>query len=158
MFAVLVAGRLVQTNSTQVDATKLLFSLERSDTIHNLAVFLTGVSPLPPDAGAIVWLSYPPYDSWQYLGHLTNEKPSAMFRVHQNTTSPHTSNQFGQFGRNHEIRVNEAKLGVELAPIFQIEHQFGSYDSKKLTPQQQENFAQKLAEGVFNYLASFSQV
>jgi hypothetical protein len=45
---------------------------------------------------------------------------------------------------------------VEIANLKEIEHQFGSYESKKITPEKQSQLAQKVAENALNYLDSFS--
>lgn len=52
----------------------------------------------------------------------------------------------------------EAQVGIEIANLKEIEHQFGNYESKKLTPEKQEALAQKIAENVMNYLDSFAFV
>lgn len=83
MFACLVAGELVQTECVQVSETQFAFSIEKATTIRNLAVFMTGSEPFPDGLGAIVHFSWPPYNNWQVLGHLTNAKPSAIFAVRQ---------------------------------------------------------------------------
>lgn len=89
MFGVLVAGRLVQTNAQQVSATNLVFPLDNATEIQTICVFLTGSQPLPPGAASIIWLGWPPFNSWKYLGYLTNERPSAVFKLTQVFLNPH---------------------------------------------------------------------
>jgi hypothetical protein len=83
MFAVIVAGRPVQTNFQQVDATKYAIVLDNAATINHITVFLYG-DPLPPAYGAGVYLLWPNKD-WAFLGWLSNDKPSAIFRLKSNT-------------------------------------------------------------------------
>lgn len=94
MFACLVAGELVQTECIQVSETQFAFSIEKAtSTIRNLAVFMTGSEPFPEGLGALVHFAWPPYENWQVLGYLSNEKPSAIFAVrqsHQVTASSST--------------------------------------------------------------------
>lgn len=52
MFAVLVSGRLVQTDFQQVDANKFLINIPNVDEVNHIAVFMTGTQPLPVDMGA----------------------------------------------------------------------------------------------------------
>lgn len=47
MFGVLVSGRLVQTNFQQVSPTKIVFPLDNATDVHHVAVFMTGMQPLP---------------------------------------------------------------------------------------------------------------
>jgi hypothetical protein len=52
MFALVVAGRLVQTDFQQVDAQKYLFQIYDATEVNHLVVFLTGT--LPEGYGATV--------------------------------------------------------------------------------------------------------
>ena len=54
MFGCIVAGRLVQTNMQQVDASKYLFELTDPSSINHLVVFLTGLQAFPPGYAATV--------------------------------------------------------------------------------------------------------
>ena len=52
MFAVLVSGRLVQTDFQQVDSNKFLINIPNINEVNHFAVFMTGTQPLPADMGA----------------------------------------------------------------------------------------------------------
>eukprot|EP00842_Homolaphlyctis_polyrhiza_P005228 jgi/Hompol1/5706/HPOL_001107-RA len=79
MFGCIVAGRLY------------VFELPDPASINHLVVFLTGSAPFPPGYAATVhflWQVAAPYSwpslvtpSWTLLGHISNEKPSAIFRL-----------------------------------------------------------------------------
>jgi hypothetical protein len=59
MFALVVAGRLVQTDFQQIDAQKYLFQIHEANQVNHLVVFLTGT--LPEGYGATVhflWYFY----------------------------------------------------------------------------------------------------
>ncbi|KAJ3400565.1 hypothetical protein HDU80_006845 [Chytriomyces hyalinus] len=95
MFGCIVAGRLVQTNLQQVDQTKYVFELHDAKAINHIVVFLTGV-PFPQGYGATVHFLWPNPSSaptWQLLGYLSNEKPSAVFKLGQKHTSSNSFNQ-----------------------------------------------------------------
>ncbi|KAI8822576.1 uncharacterized protein EV422DRAFT_524534 [Fimicolochytrium jonesii] len=84
MFGCIIAGRLVQTNMQQVDATKYVFDLEDPQSINHIVVFMTGVQAFPPGFAATVhflWPSPSAAPQWQLLGMLSNEKPSAIFKL-----------------------------------------------------------------------------
>ncbi len=88
MFGCLVSGRIVQTNAQQVDANRFIFILEKANQVQHLAVFLLGsvyVSKLhtfqssiikltyykralPDGFGASIFLGWPPFQDWKYLG------------------------------------------------------------------------------------------
>lgn len=100
MFGVLVSGRLVQTAAQQVSPSKMVFALDNATDVQTLVVFLTGQSPLPQGACAVVWLGWPPFNSWKYLGYLTNERPSAVYKVTQARDVQEGMAAFGQFQFN----------------------------------------------------------
>lgn len=85
MFAIVVSGRLVQTDFQQVDVNKFLITIPNVDTINHIVVFMTGTVPLQPDMGASIHFSWPnvnqPVTVWKYLGMLNNDKPSAIFKI-----------------------------------------------------------------------------
>ena len=65
MFGVIAAGRMIDTNLTQVDATKYLVQLHDAKSINHLVVFLLGTIPFPPNFGASVHFLWPsPNPSW----------------------------------------------------------------------------------------------
>ncbi|KAI9229334.1 MAG: hypothetical protein DHS80DRAFT_14181 [Piptocephalis tieghemiana] len=80
MFGCLAAGRLVQTEMQQVEETKWIVSLPDARSINHLVVFLLGTMPFPQGYAATVHLEWPG-QPWRYLGILSNEKPSAIFRI-----------------------------------------------------------------------------
>ncbi|TPX33546.1 hypothetical protein SeMB42_g07455 [Synchytrium endobioticum] len=84
MFGCIVSGRLVQTNLQQVDATKWVFELSDAQNINHIVVFLTGHQLLPAGYGCTVYLHWPgtpQTTSWKLLGMISNEKPSAIFKL-----------------------------------------------------------------------------
>lgn len=85
MFGCLVAGRLVQTDAVQVSSDKFVFNLPDYENVNHVVVFMLGTVPFPPGMGGAVYFSFPDPASggpvWQLLGFITNDKPSAIFRI-----------------------------------------------------------------------------
>jgi protein Hikeshi len=84
MFACLAAGRAVQTAMTVVGPGQYVCVLPDAKTVHHMVVFLTGQQPFEPGLAATVHFGWPAADGvigWQYLGFLSNDKPSAVFKV-----------------------------------------------------------------------------
>ncbi|XP_076022180.1 protein Hikeshi isoform X2 [Genypterus blacodes] len=85
MFGCLVAGRLVQTDAVQVSSDKFVFNLPDYENVNHVVVFMLGTVPFPAGMGGAVYLSFPDPASgsavWQLLGFITNDKPSAIFRI-----------------------------------------------------------------------------
>ena len=84
MFGLIVAGRLVSTNWEQISATNVVSEIPDADSVNHLVVFLTGSIPFPDGMGGAVYFCWPPpgggEQSWQLLGTINNNKPSAIFR------------------------------------------------------------------------------
>ncbi|KAJ1553651.1 Coiled-coil domain-containing protein 81, partial [Cladochytrium tenue] len=137
MFGCIVAGRLVQTNMQQVDATKYIFELPDARSINHIVVFMTGTQPFPDGFGATVYFLWPNPDStptWQLLGLLSNEKPSAVFKLGGvrrpasstafSSTASLISDEGGMMDADFDPAVNAdasppitATLGISVEPL-----------------------------------------
>ncbi|XP_067259817.1 protein Hikeshi isoform X2 [Chanodichthys erythropterus] len=84
MFGCLVAGRLVQTDAQQVASDKFVFNLPDCENVNHVVVFMLGTVPFPAGMGGAVYFSFPDPavgQVWQLLGFITNDKPSAIFKI-----------------------------------------------------------------------------
>ena len=88
MFGLLVSGRLVDTGFRQVDSTHAMIDVDGVGSFNHIVVFLTGQQPFPDGTGGAVYFSWPNPDAigqgasaWHYLGMISNQKPSAIFKV-----------------------------------------------------------------------------
>lgn len=74
----------VQTDFAPLSETQFLITISEADTINHLVVFLTGLAPLPVGTVGMVYWSWPDPaapPNWQLLGHISNTKPSAIFKI-----------------------------------------------------------------------------
>jgi hypothetical protein len=114
--------------------------------------------------GGSVYFSWPDPNapqSWQYLGFVSNEKPSAVFRLtklregltnNQDSTGLVPYNNFA-FNQIHVSHV--AQIGISIEPLTEINQQTPSSN------QMAENFTtftMKTAENLFNYVSSFAKI
>ena len=68
----------------QIDDTHVLFNIFNAATINHIIVFLTGTGAFPEGMGGAIYFSWPSPEGemvWMFLGFITNEKPSAIFKV-----------------------------------------------------------------------------
>lgn len=70
MFGVIAAGRMVDTNPSQVDSTKYLVQLHDASSINHLVVFLLGSIPFPPGFGATVHFLWPSTTNPSWVGEM----------------------------------------------------------------------------------------
>ncbi|KAJ1934050.1 hypothetical protein EC988_008929 [Linderina pennispora] len=154
MFGCIVAGRLVQTNLRQVDVNKYVFELPEAHLINHLVVFLLGTIPFEPGYAATVHLLWPNKD-WQFLGVLSNDKPSAIFRL-KSTISPEEAAQMPHMN---------AELGISIEPVQAVEQEFqrarGTSQAvvpagQQVSPQTAQAFAQRTLSNLYEYAMSFA--
>jgi len=96
---------------------------------------MLGTVPFPEGYGATVHLHWPGQDEFQLLGMLSNEKPSAIFKV-----KPPSA-----------IIAEPAILGLSIQPLHSIQLPI----VPKATNSNPEIIAQKIANHLFTYLSSF---
>lgn len=158
-FALIVSGRLVQTDFQLVDAGKFLITIPNADSINHVVVFLTPNNPLPPDIGASVYFSWPDPVSpptWQYLGFISNDKPSAIFRITK-LKSVAGDTGMGSFGYSQPIVTQFAQIGISLEPLVQIAQLTADVSVNSLNSESLLTFAARTAENLFNYASSFAR-
>jgi len=132
MFGCCVAGRLLQTNLQQIDETKAAFELPAAETINHICVFLLGTVPFPDGYGATVHFFWPG-KGFQLLGMLSNEKPSAIFRLRGNFVSQSSSSQAAFSNPEQPTTAAPggvtAVLGISIEPLPQILEQVSALPS-----------------------------
>ncbi|KAF9795597.1 hypothetical protein SFRURICE_004969 [Spodoptera frugiperda] len=157
VFGLIVSGRLVQTDFAPLSETQFLITITEADNINHAVVFLTGVSPLPAGTVGMVYWSWPDPaapPNWQLLGHISNTKPSAIFKIgtlkklHELSSENKFISAFGQ-----QQICHNAQIGIAIEPESNVQLLASS------VAQQQNNyitFAQKMLEHLVNFVASFS--
>jgi len=160
MFGCVVAGRLVQTNLQQIDETHAIFELPNVSTINHICVFLLGTVPFPVGYGATVHFHWPGKGS-QLLGGLSNDKPSAIFRLRGTFSSQSTFNHASFQGAvDPSVATGDttAILGISVEPLVDIQTQLSSLPSALVKPQSAPDatlLAEKIVKHLFNYMSSF---
>ncbi|KAH9245257.1 hypothetical protein BASA81_017264 [Batrachochytrium salamandrivorans] len=76
-------GALSLVDWSKQTSNKYAFQLPDATSINHLVVFLTGAAPFPPGYAATVHFLWPSStnQTWTLLGHISNEKPSAIFKL-----------------------------------------------------------------------------
>ncbi|KAL1922438.1 uncharacterized protein VTP21DRAFT_9977 [Calcarisporiella thermophila] len=170
MFGLIVAGRLVQTNIQQVDANKFVFELSDAANINHIVVFLLGTIPFKPGFAATVHFQWP-NKPWQLLGMISNEKPSAIFRLRG--TSNAKSDVSGDMAMESSEPIS-ATLGISVEPEEQVQAQIQAQQQSQAQPQtgalsvfQQSSLlgpkagevgvaVQKILQHLYDYITSYA--
>ncbi|XP_059054663.1 protein OPI10 homolog [Achroia grisella] len=157
VFGLIVSGRLVQTDFTPLSETRYLIVIPEVDSINHAVVFLTGLAPLPLGTAAMVYWSWPDPaapPNWQLLGHISNSKPSAIFKIsnlkklHELSDENKFMSAFGQ-----QKICHDAQLGISIEPETNIQLLASSVADQA---SDYVTFAQKMLDNLVNFVASFS--
>ncbi|EFN62288.1 Protein OPI10-like protein [Camponotus floridanus] len=156
MFGIIVAGRLVQTDFHQIGENQFLITVPDADNINHIVVFLTGIIPFPDGMGGAVYFSWPDANAppnWQFLGYVSNAKPSAIFKI-LNLKKNHEfeNSNVGIFGIGKISHV--AQIGISIEPLVIIEQQAATVAAT--TTNTFVDFVQKMLTSFVNYVTSFT--
>ncbi|XP_060585406.1 protein OPI10 homolog [Ruditapes philippinarum] len=157
MFGIIVSGRLVQTDAQQVSENQILFNIPDADSINHIVVFMTGQVPFPDGLGGAVYFSWPSSagQSWLLLGHISNVKPSAIFKITnlKSSDSNNSSHPFGQM----EPQSHLAQIGISVEPLTELSQQTPATLTKTANVEPFVEFSKTMCENLFNYASSFTQ-
>lgn len=140
-----------------VSPGKFLFALNDPGTINHLVIFLTGERLFDPSTGASIFFNtdrgVAQAIPWKYLGILSNEKPSAIFKL--------------SAVKMDLDQVTCIEIGISIEPILVLEQQMmeNSAASSSTTalvlassaPPKALTIAQRIGESMFNYITSFAR-
>ncbi|XP_048835029.1 protein Hikeshi [Brienomyrus brachyistius] len=157
MFGCIVAGRLVQTEPQQVASDKFVFSLPDCENVNHVVVFMLGTMPFPTGTGGAVYFSFPDPNTspvWQLLGFITNDKPSAIFKISGLKAGVGGEHPFGMMSAPHMPSV--AQVGVSIESLEQLAQQTPLSSATVSTVDSFTQFTQKMLESLYNFSSSFA--
>lgn len=157
MFGCVVAGRLVQTDAVQVSDDKFVLNVADCEAVNHVVVFLLGTVPFPAGMGGAVYFSFPEPGGaagpvWQLLGFLTNDKPSAIFKISGLKAAVGASHPFGAMAPSPSI----AQVGVSVEALDQLAQQIPASSAAVSTVTSSLEFTQKMLDSLYNFASSFA--
>lgn len=160
MFGCLVAGRLVQTDAVQVAPDKFLFNLPDYENVNHVVVFMLGTVPFPAGMGGAVYFSFPDPASggapvWQLLGFITNDKPSAIFKISGLKAGEGGAHPFGTMASTAGS-PSAAQVGVSVEALDQLAQQIPVSGAAVSTVDSFLQFTQKMLDSLYNFASSFA--
>jgi len=163
-FSVLVSGRLLQRDGIQVDESKLVFNLENLESNNYLVVMMDMPGKAFPEGyGGSIYLSWADQNlGWQLLGHITNDKPSAIYKISglkkKKSDSLAPLHAFSGVSNNYNTSHQyHAQIGISMEPLTEIASQNSALNMSKITNASTfEQFTATMCTGLFNYASSFS--
>lgn len=145
-----------------------LITIPNAESINHVVVFLTGVTPLPPGTASCIFFSLPDPNAppnWNFLGHLTNEKPSAIYKLANITTSKlrnelavggDGSNQ-ASFNYIQDPVMHCAQIGISIEPLANVVQMVPAVETTASNLTSFAEFMNKTVSNLFNYCSSFSR-
>lgn len=164
----------VNTNVQQAGPNTFLLAVDGTDSINHIVVFLTGQVPFSDGFGGSIYLGWPSTAggsvslnldgvSWQLLGFISNEKPSAIFKIAKVKPLEIVANPFGgsmdvdmSTAMGNSLSFASALVGVSVEPLSEIAQKTPSTDTAASTVDSFTEFSQKMLENFFNYAGSFA--
>eukprot|EP00730_Choanoeca_flexa_P018285 TRINITY_DN8883_c0_g2_i2.p1 TRINITY_DN8883_c0_g2~~TRINITY_DN8883_c0_g2_i2.p1 ORF type:complete len:201 (+),score=32.76 TRINITY_DN8883_c0_g2_i2:180-782(+) len=158
MLGLLVPGRLPDVEPEQVDVNKLMFPLAAPEAVNHLSVFMTGQAPFEDGVAAGIYLCWPnPEPSWHYLGFVSNDKPSALFRIAKvRPQSTVDVNPFDGMPVMQNASTDMAQIGVSIEPLADLMQQTEANHAKATSASDFAGFANYAVESLINFVGSFT--
>ena len=161
----------VNTNVQQASPNTFLLAVDGAESINHIVVFLTGQVPFSEGFGGSIYLGWPSTAggevsvnldgvSWQLLGFISNEKPSAIFKIakikpHERITNPFGESMAMDMSAN-PLTTASALVGISVEPLSELVQKTPSADTMASTVDSFTEFCQKMLENFFNYAGSFA--
>ncbi|XP_029898479.1 protein Hikeshi isoform X3 [Aquila chrysaetos chrysaetos] len=175
MFGCLVAGRLVSiilglcqpggqqallvdlaTSSAPYFAPTHMGS-EDYENINHVVVFMLGTIPFPEGMGGSVYFCYPDQSGmavWQLLGFVTNEKPSAIFKISGLKSGKGSQHPFGAMNLPQTPTV--AQIGISVELLENLAQQTPVASAAVSSVDSFTEFTQKMLDNFYNFASSFA--
>lgn len=137
-----------------------------------MVLFLTGLVQLPPGTASCIFFSLPDPNApptWHYLGYLTNEKPSAIYKLTNLTQArlrdekqlqqPGIAGQSSGLVFNYAQApvIHVAQIGISIETIDSVSQMVPAIETTASNMTSFTEFMNKTVSNLYNYCSSFSR-
>lgn len=150
-------GAKVQAAPQQVAEDKFVFDLPDYENINHVVVFMLGTIPFPDGMGGSVYFCYPDQSGmavWQLLGFVTNEKPSAIFKISGLKSGKGSQHPFGAMNLPQIPTV--AQIGISVELLENLAQQTPVASAAVSSVDSFTEFTQKMLDNFYNFASSFA--
>lgn len=138
-FALIIPGRLVDTSFRAIDPKKMVLTLSQPALVQEFTVAMLQPA-VPQGLGVAVYYSLPPFTGWDYVGPLSLDYPTAVFRAPWREKIP-ADTPAVQIG----LSVEEISSLKQMQPADQKEEERTLESAKGI------------AQDLYTFMASFAQ-
>ncbi|KAH0545571.1 hypothetical protein FGG08_000402 [Glutinoglossum americanum] len=172
MFGAICAGRAalkasaVQTNLTNFSSTQFAFTIHPKPVFHHIVVFLLPDTVLPPNTAAAVYIQLSNESGFRLLGAISNEKPSAIFRINNPVAATLSPDEDAMVDESiptpaSPTGASDITLGISIESALEVSQQLDSFKAIQgqtlvVRPLSTKVLAQRIIRNAFNFLASFA--
>ena len=151
----------VSTNFQQAGQNQFITSLENVSLINHIVVFLTGDVPFSDGFGGSIYFGWPTGTgevAWQFLGYITNDKPSAIFKLGRVRSEDAVLQNPFMAAQGHLLAMSNtsALLGISVEPQNDIAQKTPADNTTASGIASQTEFCQKMLENFYNFASSFA--
>ncbi|KAG8137032.1 hypothetical protein E2320_005578, partial [Naja naja] len=125
--------------------------------INHVVVFMLGTVPFPEGMGGSVYFCYPDENGvavWQLLGFVTNDKPSAIFKISGLKSGKGSQHPFGAMTIPQMPSVAQIGISVELLELLAQQTPIASAAVSSVNSFTE--FTQKMLDNFYNFASSFA--
>lgn len=136
---------------------KFVFDLPDYENINHVVVFMLGTVPFPEGMGGSVYFCYPDQSGmavWQLLGFVTNEKPSAIFKISGLKSGKGSQHPFGAMNLPQTPTV--AQIGISVELLENLVQQTPVANAAVSSVDSFTEFTQKMLDNFYNFASSFA--
>uniref|UniRef100_A0A0K0CUH9 DUF775 domain-containing protein n=1 Tax=Angiostrongylus cantonensis TaxID=6313 RepID=A0A0K0CUH9_ANGCA len=163
VFGLIAAGR-APSHFVQVGEREFLCEIENASGVNHVVVFMTGMHPFPDGLGGsavsipvyVRWPSAEVQDTgWNYLGFISNMKPSVIFKIAQLHLSEvrHT----GIFSDGMGVSaIGSVQVGLMVEPLAAIEGKEAADGTQASQQSTLGEFAETVLRNLVNHVESYT--
>lgn len=158
VFGLVAAGRS-PSKFTQVGEREFLCEIENASSVNHMVVFMTGMHPFPDGIGGSVYVRWPSPEAqdtgWNYLGFISNMKPSVIFKIAQLYLSE--ARHTGVFSGGMSVSaIGSAQVGLMVEPLAAIEGKEAADGTQANQQSTLGEFAEVMMRNLVNHVESYA--
>ncbi|KAL8213428.1 UNVERIFIED_CONTAM: hypothetical protein K2H54_064635 [Gekko kuhli] len=134
-----------------------MFDLPDYESINHVVVFMLGTVPFPKGMGGSVYFCFPDKNrvvGWQLLGFVTNEKPSAIFKISGLKSGKGSHHTFGAMNIPQTPSVDQIGISMELQEL--LAQQTPDTSAAVSSVDSFTEFTRKMLDNFYNFASSFA--
>ncbi|KAJ1364829.1 hypothetical protein KIN20_025003 [Parelaphostrongylus tenuis] len=158
VFGLIAAGR-APSQFVQVGDREFLCEIDNASSVNHVVVFMTGIHPFPDGMGGSVYVRWPSPEGhdtgWNYLGFVSNMKPSVIFKIAQLHLSEVRHTDIFSGGMSVSA-IGSVQVGLMVEPLTAIEGREAADGTEATQQSTLGEFAETMLRNLVNHAESYT--